>query len=255
HNAKWTALEFLEQARQNGAKILPNTPVIDLVVRDGAIAGVQTRDKFYEADIVVLAAGALESPRLLQRIGLPISSHLFVDTFTTIGGVLKGIGQNSEVPMNAMIECSEFVLYPHISNQLLRMLRANSITVAPEDILGMMVKIPDDAVGSVADEITKRVTTHDAALLAEGASIARTMLERAGADTSTFVSTPLRGAHPGGTARIGDLVNTELATEIEGLYAADASVLPKAPGAPPMVTIIALAKYLARNLLQSSFIP
>ncbi|HDS45588.1 MAG TPA: GMC family oxidoreductase [Methanomicrobia archaeon] len=255
HNAKWTALEFLVQARQNGAKIVTDTPVIDLVVRNGAIAGVRTRNRIYEANIVVLAAGALETPRLLQRTGMPISPHLFVDTFTTIGGVLKGIGQNSEVPMNASIECSEFVLYPHVSNRLVRALRGNGITVASEDILGMMVKIPDDAVGAVADEITKRVTTHDAALLAEGASIARTILERAGADASTFVSTPLRGAHPGGTARIGDVVDKELATEIEGLYVADASVLPAAPGAPPMVTIIALAKYLARNLLRSSFIP
>ena len=252
HNAKWTALEFLEQARQNGAKILTNTPVDDLIVKNGAIAGVRTRDRLYEADIVVLAAGALETPRLLQRIGLPISPHLFVDTFMTIGGVLKGIGQNNEVPMNASIDCTEFMLYPHISNQLLRMLRANGITVAPEDILGMMVKIPDDAVGAVTEKITKPVTIRDAALLAEGASIARTILEQAGADASTFVSTPLRGAHPGGTAAIGDVVNKELATEIEGLYVADASMLPKAPGAPPMVTIIALAKYLARNLLRSS---
>ena len=251
YNAKWTALEFLEHARQNGARILTDTPVIDLVMRNGAIAGVRTGDRIYEADIVVLAAGALETPRLLQRIGLPISPHLFVDTFTTIGGVLKGIGQNSEVPMNASIECTEFVLYPHVSNQLVRAMMANGTMAASEDILGIMVKIPDDAVGAVADEITKRVTTHDAALLAEGASIARTILERAGADASTFVATPFRGAHPGGTARIGDVVNKELATEIEGLYVADASVLPTAPGAPPMVTIIALAKYLARNLLRS----
>jgi choline dehydrogenase-like flavoprotein len=255
YNAKWTALEFLEQARQNGATILTDTPVDDLVVRNGAIAGVRTRDRIYEADIVVLAAGALETPRLLQRIGLPISPHLFVDTFMTIGGVLKGIGQNNEVLMNASIDCTEFVLYPHVSNQLVRVLMANGITVASEDILGMMVKIPDDAVGTVADEITKRVTTHDAALLAEGASIARTILERAGADASTFVATPFRGAHPGGTARIGDVVDKELATEIEGLHLADASVLPTAPGAPPMMTIIALAKYLARNLLRSPSIP
>ena len=251
HSAKWTALEFLEQARQNGAKILTDTPVDDLVVRNGAIAGLRSRDRFFEADIVVLAAGALETPRFLQKIGLPISPYLFVDTFTTIGGVLKGIGQNREIPMTASIDCTEFVLYPHISNQLVGAMRANGITVASEDILGMMVKIPDDAVGSVADEITKRVTTHDAALLAEGASIARMILEQAGADASTFVATPPRGAHPGGTARIGDVVDKELATEIEGLYVADASVLPIAPGAPPMVAIIALAKYLTRNLLRS----
>jgi len=34
-------------------------------------------------------------------------------------------------------------------------------------------------------------------------SIAGSILEEAGADPSTFVSTFLRGAHPGGTAKIG----------------------------------------------------
>ncbi len=251
-NAKWTALAFLKQARRNGARILTDTPVIDLMVKNGAIAGVRTPDRRYAADTVVLAAGALETPRLLQHIGLPISSQLFADTFTTIGSVLKGIGQSSEVPMNASIDCTEFVLYPHVSNQLVRALLANGLNVTSEDVLGLMVKIRDDAGGTVSAGITKRITTHDAALLAEGASIARRILEQAGADASAFVATPPRGAHPCGTVRIGDALDAELATEIEGLYVADASVLPTAPGAPPIVTIIALAKYLARNLLRSS---
>jgi choline dehydrogenase-like flavoprotein len=63
------------------------------------------------------------------------------------------------------------------------------------------------------------------------------------------VTTPLRGAHPGGTARIGEAVDRTLATTVSGLYLADASVLPAAPGAPPILTIVALAKYLAKQLI------
>lgn len=39
-------------------------------------------------------------------------------------------------------------------------------------------------------------------------------------------------------------------TEIEGLFIADASVLPEAPGAPPMLTIMALAKRLGKKLVK-----
>jgi choline dehydrogenase-like flavoprotein len=37
-------------------------------------------------------------------------------------------------------------------------------------------------------------------------------------------------------------------TRVAGLYVADASVLPSAPGAPPILTIIALAKYAAKRI-------
>jgi len=107
------------------------------------------------------------------------------------------------------------------------------------------VKIKDEAGGVVAEEVEKCVTNRDAALLSEGAAIAGTILEEAGAEPSTFVSTPLRGAHPGGTAKIGVAVDKNLETEVTGLYVADASVLPAAPGAPPILTIVALAKYVS----------
>ena len=41
----------------------------------------------------------------------------------------------------------------------------------------------------------------------------------------------------------------ELETEIEGLYITDASLLPESTGGPPMLTIMALAKRIARNML------
>jgi len=37
--------------------------------------------------------------------------------------------------------------------------------------------------------------------------------------------------------------------EIEGLYVADASVFLEAPGAPPVLTIIALAKRLVKHII------
>jgi choline dehydrogenase-like flavoprotein len=41
-------------------------------------------------------------------------------------------------------------------------------------------------------------------------------------------------------------VDNNLQTKINGLFACDASVLPVTPGLPPILTIVALAKRLAK---------
>ena len=39
-------------------------------------------------------------------------------------------------------------------------------------------------------------------------------------------------------------------TSIKGLYVADASVIERAPGRPPILTIIAIAKSVAKTIIQ-----
>jgi choline dehydrogenase-like flavoprotein len=252
NGAKWSALEFVKAAEKNGANIMTDMSVDDITVEDGEVAGVRSRDKFISADIVVLSAGALETPRLLKKQELPTTPSLFVDTFITIGGALEGIKLNKEVTMNALITFEDFILSPHFSNRLVKRMEARGVKVSSEDVLGIMVKIKDEELGEVDMDVKKGVTNRDAVLLSEGASIAGSILEKAGADPSTFVSTPLRGAHPGGTARIGEAVDKNLATALSGLYVADASVLPASPGAPPILTIVALAKYVSKIILDRS---
>ncbi len=245
--ARWSAVRFVEEAVKNGATVVTEREVEALLTRHGEVCGVRCEGQEIADDLVVLAAGALETPRLLAGLGLP-TSPLFVDTFATIGGVCPGIGFNLDIPMGAYVPCCEGLLLPHYARQLLTLLRERGRRVGPGDILGMMVKIRDDDGGLVGETVTKGVTVRDAHLLTGGASVAGAILEEAGADSSTFVTAPLRGSHPGGTARIGVSVDTNLETEVGGLYVADASVLPAAPGAPPILTIVALAKYAARRM-------
>jgi choline dehydrogenase-like flavoprotein len=252
NNAKWSAFEFVKEAEENGAKIITDMSIDDIIVKDGEVAGVRSKDKVISADVVVLSAGALETPRLLKKQELPTTPSMFVDTFTTIGGALEEIKLNKEVTMNALITFEDFILSPHFSNRLVKRMAARGVKVSPEDVLGIMVKIKDEEVGEVGEDVKKGVTSRDAALLSEGAAIAGAILEKAGADPSTFVSTPVRGAHPGGTARIGEAVDKNLATAVSGLYVADASVLPASPGAPPILTIVALAKYVSKIIFDRS---
>ncbi|MDO9045379.1 MAG: GMC oxidoreductase, partial [Methanobacteriaceae archaeon] len=43
--------------------------------------------------------------------------------------------------------------------------------------------------------------------------------------------------------------NENLETSIKNLFVVDASVLPTAPGAPPLLTIMALSKRLAKHVI------
>lgn len=246
-DAKWTSQSYLKEAVKSGAKLIENSPVTEIIQENGNLKGVKTVDQEFFGDIVVLSAGAIETPRLLQRVGIKAGQHLFVDTFITVGGVLKGINFNEEVQMNALLKKDGFILVPHNSGLLAEKLPG----YAPEDILSIMIKISDENVGKVTQNtVTKYTTAKDVALLSGGAAIAGSILTAAGVDPHTLVSTPARGAHPGGTAALGEVVDSNLQTEIERLFVADASVLPCAPGAPPILTILALGKRLGKYLAE-----
>ena len=219
----------------------------EVLVRHGEAAGVRCGKEIFRDDRVVLAAGALETPRFLSALSLPTSA-LFADTFVSIGGLLPEIGMNRDIPMEAYIPFDGGIILSHYSRALHTLMAARGTKAEPEDILGMMVKIKDEDLGSVNETIRKDVSVHDAEQLIFGSAYAASVLAEAGVDPATLVTTPLRGSHPCGTARIGVSVDTNLETAIPGLSVTDASVLPSAPGAPPILAIIALARYAVEKM-------
>ena len=73
---------------------------------------------------------------------------------------------------------------------------------------------------------------------------------RAEADVARheLMKTTVIGAHPGGTVRIGELLDRNCQTEIQNCYCMDAIIIPEPWGVPPTVTIVAMAKRLAKQL-------
>jgi hypothetical protein len=186
---------------------------------------------------------------ILRKTGISEAGReIFFDPFVSVGGYLKDINFNTEVQMAGLIIGENFVLSPHFSS----FIRANipDDSVKDSDILSIMVKTPDECQGYVDDngDVVKVNTIQDIRYLAEGTATAGFVLEKAGVDPKTIGSTVYRGAHPGGTAKIGEIVDSNLKTEIENLYVCDASVLPISPGKPPILTILALSKRLADYL-------
>ena len=260
--AKWTALEYLDEAVEDGATVLYDTLIEEVLVENGRVKGVVGigPEGKYEilSDTVVLSAGGLGTPVILQNSGIEESgSGLFVDLLVNTYGVAEGIDQTHEPTMTLVDHefhgDKRFILSPFInSSRMIRSIEAGPKEMARSSLglLGVMTKTADDPVGRVFPDgtVSKPVTEDDWRRLNEGASLAKEILIEAGVDSSSIKVTKPQGAHPGGTAAIGEVVDEELQTEIDGLFVCDGSVLPTAPGMPPIVTICALGKKLAKTL-------
>ena len=251
-DAKWSGKDFVDDAVEAGATLITEADVTELIVEDTTIKGVRYIKDDVENDIfgdyVILSAGAISSPLILRTAGIDAGRELFFDPFVSVGGYLKDINFNTEVQMAGLVIGENFVLSPHFSSFIRNNIPDDSVT--DNDILSIMVKTPDECKGYIDDdgEVYKINTIQDIRYLAEGAATAGFILEKAGVDPKTIGSTVYRGAHPGGSAPIGKIVDSNLETEISNLFVCDASVLPISPGKPPILTILALSKRLADYL-------
>lgn len=253
-DAKWSGKDFVDIAVENGAELVTGAEVIKIATANKSIKSVEYikdgKDKSIESDLVILAAGAIDSAVILQKSGIDAGNRLFFDPFVSVGGVLKDINFNSETQMNGLAVGKEYILAPHFSSFIAKYIKETDPEIEDKDILSIMVKVPDDMVGTVDSEgnVFKFNTIDDIRRLAQGSAAAGAILEKAGVDPTTMTSTVFRGAHPGGTAAIGEVVDKNLKTEIDGLYVSDASVIPVSPGKPPILLILALALRLANHL-------
>ena len=253
-DAKWSGKDFVDIAVENGAELITGAEVIKVSTAGKSIKSVEYikdgKDESIESDLVILAAGAIDSAVILQKSGIDAGNKLFFDPFVSVGGVLKNINFNSETQMNGLAVGKEYILAPHFSSFIAKYIKETDPEIEDKDILSIMVKVPDDMVGTVDSEgnVFKFNTIDDIRRLAQGSAAAGAILEKAGVDPTTMTSTVFRGAHPGGTAAICEVVDKDLKTEIDGLYVADASVIPVSPGKPPILLILALALRLANHL-------
>jgi len=250
HGARWDASRYLAEAARNGAEILTSTEVKKILIGNNSASGVESfNGQRFEGNAVILCAGGIETPRILARSGVDgAGKGLFVDTFMTVGGVKRGAGSTTELGMALVIKREGYLLSPHYSSFVMPYLTSKGIASKPSDILSMMVKIEDEPAGIVSQEgVEKPITQKDSKLLEQGRVEAIEILTAAGVEKGSIVSTYYRGTHPGGTC--SKVVNSSYATDVDGLYISDASVIPGPFGIPPMLTIIAIAKKLSASIL------
>ena len=113
------------------------------------------------------------------------------------------------------------------------------------DILGIMIKLAESNEGSVTRHgVQKRLTDSDREGLAAAQGVATEILRRLGAKEEDVVLGTINAGHPGGGLPLTEREAGSLHHERlpRNLYVADASLLPRSLGNPPILTIIALAK-------------
>ncbi len=262
--AKWNAAEWVDEAVAGGAGLCTDARVDRVTVEGGVATGVEGRlagNPFrVRAKTVVVSAGGIGSPRLLQASGLREAGEgLTMDATLMVYGFVREAGIGREPPMTWSREEPEagymlstlvdpWLLYPLMA--ALKEPRLALTWPRWSNVLGLMIKLKDEVSGGVfADgRIRKPLSARDRERLAEAEEVCRKILVRAGAEPSSIFSTPLRGTHPSGTVRIGTHVDCDLATPVRNLHVCDASVFPEALDRPTVLTIVALAKRLAARL-------
>jgi choline dehydrogenase-like flavoprotein len=263
--AKWNAAEWVDDAVAAGARLWTRARVDRILVEGGAVRGVEGvragRPFRVEAETVVVAAGGLGTPLLLRAAGIEGAGRgLAMDTTVMVYGAGPDEGIGGDPPMTWSFPDDElgvlystlidpWLMYPLIMG--LKGLRWPLTWPRWGRTLGLMIKLTDEISGEVEGDgrVSKGLTPRDRERLSRAEKGAGRILRRAGCDPATLVTTPLRGTHPSATARLGDVVDPDLETEVRGLFVCDASVFPEALGRPTVLTILALGGRLGDHLL------
>jgi choline dehydrogenase-like flavoprotein len=276
--AKWTSLEFIDEAVENGADCLIETEVTQVLHENASVYGVSAihngETLTIKGNHVILAAGGLGTPIILQNSGISDAGKgLAGDVFQTTYGSTDDVGMQGEIILATYLEqvIEEKELFPApymyipffvkrdmdgsqpvkmgMLQQVNLFMKAQMINT--KHLIGMMAKIRDEMNGKVHNDgsVSKQLTEKDKAKLEEAHEINKEILIAAGAKPDTIFTGVYESGHPCCTAAIGKIVNEHQETEINNLFVSDASVFPSPLGMPPILTIVTLSKRLANHLL------
>ena len=258
---KWSARVYVEEALALGATLVNGAKVTRVLIENGTATGVEYlvngERRTASAPVVVVAAGGIGSPLILRQSGIHAAGYdFFFDPLITVCGTMKDVSsRHNEIPMSAGVHMkdegylmTDMAIPPSehfiFTAEVLRLTKL----FAFRSTARIMVKVKDELGGRLTERggVRKKLSTADRAKLLHGYENAKRILREAGA--TDIYKTWYLASHPGGTVKIGQLVDANLETEYRNLYVCDCSVIPEAWGLPPVLTIIGLGKRLALHL-------
>lgn len=251
--AKWDSREFLRQAVDRGARLVTGCRVERVEVEAGRATGVTARvggrRERFAADVVVLAAGGLGSPVILQSSGVACEPGLFVDPVLCVAAPWAGARQDREISMPFVAESGPVILSPYFD--YLSYFFNRDWRPAAGNVVSLMIKLADTRGGTVSDRtIEKDLSLQDREALRTAVGLCVDILNRLGVGKSEMFFGTLNAGHPGGMLPLtsADAATLHPARLPANLYLADATLLPEALGKPPILTIMALAKKVAKAI-------
>jgi hypothetical protein len=269
YEAKWKARNFVSEAVERGARLITRATATSIVVENGRAIGVEystpegmlrTRRRRAYAKHIVLAAGALTTPKLLIDAGITNvgDQGFFCHPAFIVCGTRPGLKgrdafiahfdldydpEDRVVMGDATMNAAQFKLVM-LGNQRWRNLFAHAST------LSLGVAINDEMGGRITSDgrYDKQLTSEELALLRDAEQVAVKILKHAGA--RSIYKTKLMAGIPGGVLRIGEHLDETLQTRIPNLYVCDHSVIRDAH-VTPTVLLTCLGRYLAKQLIAS----
>jgi GMC oxidoreductase len=269
YEAKWKALSYVDDAVRLGARLQCEARVDRVLIENGRAVGVEcriARPSFggrlarFHARKIIVSAGSLATPVILRNSGLSdvAARGYYVDPSFVMFGRIPGLRgcesfagtfgtklDDGTRLLDANAHKLPFYLF------MVQSLHAMRVFSYAEHV-GIMVKAHDAAGGSLSEDGHYHKALDPAVFdkLQRGGEAARVILERAGA-TEIFKTELITGG-TFGTLRVGDDVDARLETRISDLHVCDGSLLPEDGRVAPALTLICLAKYLARILTTQS---
>lgn len=244
--AKWDTRELLD-----GINVVTGCKVTHIEIGDRLArrvhvkSGVQHRT--FDADIIIVAAGGYGTPEILRNSGIDCQPRLFVDPVLCVAAPMEGARQDRQLLMPFVSRREKYILSPYMD--WLSFFFNNQWRKPMGDMVSLMIKLADVEQGDVHhNKMQKTLTPADHEYLKRGVADCREILLRMGAKEQDIFLGTLNAGHPGGMLPLTPAEAETLHSPLlpDNLYVADATILPQALGLPPMLTIMALARRIAR---------
>lgn len=251
--AKWDTRVMLNEAISRGAELVSGCKVTDLEIVAGNVTAVHARigakKVTYHADVIILAAGGLGTPVILEKSGIKCSPTLFVDPVLCVAGHLPGIGQDKQLLMPFISQQDGYILAPYMD--YLSFFFNKKWRLPMKDMVSIMIKLADEEVGTTdGRKIDKTMTATDNVNMDKAVELTQEIVERIGVPKDQQFFGTLNAGHPGGMLPLTEAEKDSLHNPSlpSNLYVADATILPKSMGFPPIMTIMALAMRISSLL-------
>ena len=310
------AVTYIPLALAAGARLYSNCIAEKIHVKGKKVVGVSARlpsgTLDVQSKVVVLAAGAINSPQLWLKSRLPnanrrVGKNLHLHPAAFVGGIFnETINGHLGIPQSYYIDefldlrrapDSGYLLMPAFGSQMIVASSLPGFGRSHRELMeryrhiaALLVLLHDRTTGRVSinhkgmPNISYRLRRSDKKVLVEGAINAARLLFAAGATEIVMPYTEhlpikteadleiirkrgivrndimLASSHPQGTLQMGEERRNavvKLSGEshaVQGLFVADASLFPTSIGVPPTLTIAALSRHIAGQIIESDMV-
>ncbi len=246
--AKWDTRELLKGINVvTGCKVTRIDISGRLAHRVHAVKGLQHQT--FEADIIIVAAGGYGTPHILRASGIDCQPTLFVDPVLCVAAPMEKARQNRQLLMPFVSMREKYIISPYMD--WLSFFFNRSWRKPMDGMVSLMIKLADVEQGDVHhNRMRKELTPLDHQRLEQGVIDCREILMQLGANPQDIFLGTLNAGHPGGMLPLTSAEAETLHSPLlpDNLYVSDATILPQSLGLPPMLTIMAMAKRIAKNI-------